>query len=571
MPRPRATLLVILLLLSLPGRTQEAPDGTTDSSTPLPTDLVERVEVRLRQINFLALDRRGNPVADLKPEEIEVRQSGEPQEIAFLDRYRREPLLAGTSAGAQPARPESSGEAPATPSAGSQNPEEEISAPPPARTRGRWLVLFFDNYLSDPLTRQLALESSREFLAQRVEPNDLVQVVVFDGKLEVIQPFTNNPILLESAIHAVASRMDRVVGDRFSDLDDLMDALEGCRNSASAPSCAGGRASAYENDRWRESDALLTALIHVVRSVKAVPDVKALVMFSNGFAREPSAEARDAVRMILGENIARYVVLRDSRRMDELYDVLAGEAAESKVSFFPINPGGRRMTTISADRKGWYDERAIDTSVGDIYRRGDQNFQAALEELSRRTGGRATRSSEVLESLNKAFDLTAGLYSVGYRPEPGPRGAGTGKVKIKILRRGVRAVVPDEVPPPAVRPPLEGELTLEGGACENGRRPVTFQLRLDLSSLEFERVEEELSNNFTLYLRFSDGETGALLDRDFRYLNVSYPRKGFDLQALPDPTLEQQVLVPCRPLVVEIVACDANSGARRIFSKRLPV
>jgi VWFA-related protein len=508
----------------------------------------------LRQVNFLALDRRGNPVTDLKPEEIEVRESGVAQKVVFLDRYRREPLLAGTAA-----RP-----------ADQDPPEEAAPAPPPTRAQGRWLVLFFDNYLSDPLTRHSALESSREFLAQRVEPTDLVQVVVFDGQLEVIQPFTNNPILLESAIHAVASRMDRVVGDRFSDLDDLMDALEGCRNSASAPSCASGRASAYENDRWRESDALLQALIHVVRSVKAVPDVKALVMFSNGFAREPSAEARDAVRMVLGENLARYVVLRDSRRLDELYDLLAGEAAEAKVSIFPINPGARRMTTISAERKGWYDERVIDASLGDIYRRGDQNFQAALEELSRRTGGRATRSSDVLESLNKAFDVTGGLYSVGYRPDSDERGRGTGKVKIKILRRGVKAVVPDEVPRPAARPPLEGELTLDGGPCENGKRPVTFRLRLDLASLEFERVEEEMSNNFTLYLRFSDGETGALLDRDFRYLNVSHARKQFDPRALPDPTLEQQVLVPCRPLVVEIVACDANSGARRTFSKRLP-
>jgi len=308
-----------------------------------------------------------------------------------------------------------------------------------------------------------------------------------------------------------------------------------------------------------------------VRSIKPIPDVKAMVLFSNGFSRVPAAGALAAVRKVLGDSVAQRTQLRGSHGLDDMFDTLAAEAAEAKVSIFPINPGGAtHLQANSAERDGDYRQEVFDPTQTDLFRSSDMNFQAGLEDLARRTGGRATRSTDVLASLNKAFDATAGLYAVGYYPTT-PR-AGSGRVRVKIRRSGVKAYLPRDLPRPIVHSPLGGELTLDGEACnDEGRRLVTMKVRLELATLTFEPVEgKRLSNNFSLFIRFTDETTGTVLDRAFRTFNVTYAKGDMDA-GQPDPALEQQVLVPCRPLVVDVIATDAQSGSRQEFSQRLPI
>ena len=58
-------------------------------STPRAT---ATVEVRLRLIPFYAVDRKGRPVHDLRPDEIEVRIDGQPYPVDHLDRYVFQPF-----------------------------------------------------------------------------------------------------------------------------------------------------------------------------------------------------------------------------------------------------------------------------------------------------------------------------------------------------------------------------------------------------------------------------------------------------------------------------------------------
>lgn len=58
-----------------------------DPSAPIDTGLQEHVTVQLVQINFIAVDRSGRPVLDLKPEEVEITDGREKQRVAFLQPY----------------------------------------------------------------------------------------------------------------------------------------------------------------------------------------------------------------------------------------------------------------------------------------------------------------------------------------------------------------------------------------------------------------------------------------------------------------------------------------------------
>ena len=77
------------------------------NEAPIDTGFQERVTVQLAQINFIAVDRSGRPVLDLRPDEIEIVDGKEKQSVAFLQPYFQ-PMPATSGAPIDPATPPSS-------------------------------------------------------------------------------------------------------------------------------------------------------------------------------------------------------------------------------------------------------------------------------------------------------------------------------------------------------------------------------------------------------------------------------------------------------------------------------
>jgi hypothetical protein len=71
-----ARVVAACILVALGARAPRAADEVATPTEPL----TEKVTVHLVQIPFLATDRNGNPITDLKPEEIVVRTARSPQD-----------------------------------------------------------------------------------------------------------------------------------------------------------------------------------------------------------------------------------------------------------------------------------------------------------------------------------------------------------------------------------------------------------------------------------------------------------------------------------------------------------
>ncbi len=549
-------LAKLFCLLLAVGVAASAPMAQRSDPAPVESGLTERVDVQLFQVNFLATDKKGRPVTDLEMDEIEVIDQRKPQRVAFLEPYYR------------PAAAESN--EPETPSQRSiRAPIPPGSHPPPTPTPERWIMLVFDNYASNQGTRVQSVEAALRYVDEQLRPDDMISVVSFNGELHVFQGFTNDRLRLEAALQETLAHADRAISDRYGELDYLMSAMETCKNDSTPYRCARKLSGGFEFERRREADTLTSALIHLLRSVASIPEAKTMVLFSNGVARSSTADAVDAARVVLGEAEADRMILGQDFKLERWRDKLISAASDARVSIFTINPGGNRGNQlISASRKAPLDE-AVNRFQIDVFRRSDENYQATLGEFARRTGGVASQSPNVHKALTRVIESTAGLYTVGYYPADLNQLSGH-DIKIRIKRKGVKAIWPREVPQQRQRGALLGELSVEPGVCsEENRRLVTVILRLDLHSLSFESIEKQLVNNFSMYLRFLDRERGKTLYHDYRFFNITH---GVDDEAgaRVDPQIEQTVTVPCIPLIVKAAAVDTVSGARLELDRPIP-
>ncbi len=538
------------------GMSASAPVAQQSDPAPVESGLTERVDVQLFQVNFLATDKKGRPVTDLGIDEIEVIDQRKPQRVAFLDPYYR-PVATGSDKSKPPS---------ASPDRAPRHAASSQRTPP---TPERWIMLVFDNYASNQGTRVQAVEAALRYVEEQLRADDMISVVSFNGELHVLQGFTNDRLSLEAALQEVLSHADRAISDRYGELDYLMSAMETCTDESTPYRCARKLSGGFEFERRREADTFVSALVHLLRSVASIPEAKTMVLFSNGVARSSTADAVDAARVVLGEAEADRLIFGQDFKLERWRDKLVSAASDARVSIFTINPGGNRGNhLISASRKAPLDE-AVNRFQIDVFRRSDENYQATLGEFARRTGGVASQSPNVHKALTQVIESTAGLYTVGYYPAKLNRSADH-EVKIRIKRKGVKAIWPREVPQQRRPPALLGELTVKPGACsEQNRRLVTVILRLDLHTLSFESIEQQMVNNFSMYLRFLDRERGETLHHDYRFFNITY---GAEDQAgsRVDPQIEQTVAVPCIPMIVKAAAVDTVSGARLELDRPIP-
>lgn len=529
---------------------------------PVESGFQDHVTVQLAQINFIAVDRSGRPVVDLRPEEIEIVDGREKQRVAFLQPYYRRELL-------PPASPQEA----VRPAVGvTAKPTAAVPGAPDAADIGprRWFLLVFENFLSSSRTRLESIEAARGFVSEKLADSDRVGIVVFDGKLQVLQNYTSDKSKALTAIGNAMQFTEHASEDRTRAVKGLLDAMQHCAtavDASSRPLCAQRVVDEYEDTRIREADSVLKAIGTLLRSSRAVSDPKALVLFTEGFPRDPGQDVRDAAESVMGSEVSRYVTSRRRAELTDKLDDLASAASDAKFSLFTINPGGAsRLSSISAAGGRFADNRQNVLQI-DPYRTAEINAQQSLFEIAERTGGVALQGADVRRELDRIEALTPAIYTVGYYPTLKALLGDQRSVKLRILRKGVRAEYKRETTAPRAVPPLVGALVVEPEACRgDGRRDVIVRLRLERASLAFTRSKKNVTANFAVFTRFvPEGRVFAIFD-DYRLFNVTNTDEEDAAGGISDPTIEQRFTIPCRPMNVLITASDGTTGAIADFS-----
>src|SRR5262245_16758401 len=179
--------IVAVLLLTL--AQQPAVRGGQQDPPPGRPIRIGSEEVLL---DIIARDKKGMPVRDLKPEEVEICEDGVRQTLASF-------RLIETGAGAA---------GPATEEArGKEGAGRELDPSRPINL----VTMVFDNL--DVNGRRLARDAALDFINTGMGANVMVAVFVVNDRFYILQSFTSNREKLRRAVEAATGRAEKQFAD----------------------------------------------------------------------------------------------------------------------------------------------------------------------------------------------------------------------------------------------------------------------------------------------------------------------------------------------------------------------
>jgi VWFA-related protein len=422
--RKKSSLAIILLfslVLNSFSQQQQRPTPGTSAPTAAPQqqqekpadDEVVRITTNLVQVDVTVTDKKGQPVTDLRPEEVEILEDGKPQKVTNFSYVSLEGGRQQAIATTAPA---------------------DKSAPPvpPARLRPeqvqRTIALVVDDLSLSFESTYYTRQALKKFVDQQVQPGDLVAIIRTGGGIGALQQFTSDKRQLYAAIERVRFNLQGRAGVssfapiQGNDSPELPDP-NADDNSDRAVS---RRSAEDELNDFRDdifSIGTLGAINYIVRGMGELPGRKSILLLSEGF----SLYQRD----------------RDNSRFVEALRRLIDIANRSSVVIYTMDARGLQTLGLTAeDNVSGMSQDQINQSLAD---RSARLFdtQDGLNYLARETGGLAIRNTNNLSSgIKRVLDDQKGYYLIGYRPDEATFDPATGRrkfhnLKVKINRPGL--------------------------------------------------------------------------------------------------------------------------------------
>jgi VWFA-related protein len=197
---------------------------------------VFRAQSELVLVDLVVSDKKGNIVQDLKPEDIEVFEDGERQNIVFFDLRKRagskEELISERAVGASPI----------------SDLSFDRRALPTSPVDQGYFVFLFDMQAMDFHGLQRAKDSIRTFINSQLAPTDQVMVATIEPSFRVHLPFTSDPSLMVSALETLSFRAhaDTSISRFVESVEQLFSLLEGIVLDTFDPGDAGGAGGASQ-------------------------------------------------------------------------------------------------------------------------------------------------------------------------------------------------------------------------------------------------------------------------------------------------------------------------------------
>lgn len=332
------------------------------------------VDTNLVIVNVEVRDNSGKAVENLKADDFTVLEDGKPQKIGVFEFQRLE------TERPVPSRPS------LQPRAGEPKPLPKRDITPSSAGQVRYkdrrlMVLFFD-LSSMPQADQIrARNAALKFIDEQMTPSDLVAVMGFSSKLQVMEDFTSDRERLRAAVKGLwigegAELAEEAAQGETEDGEDTGDAF-----------------TADETEfNIFNTDRKLGALESAARMLGSLPEKKALVYFSSGVGRtgmENQSQLRSTVNAAVRANVAFYPV--DARGL--VASAPAGDAARR-------SPRGSSVFSGAAQRG---------------QRERFQNQQETLDTLAADTGGKAMLdSNDLTMGIRQAQRDISSYYILGY-------------------------------------------------------------------------------------------------------------------------------------------------------------
>ena len=406
-------LPLIAFLWTVTVRGQEPPSQEAAAEVQEP---VIRVTTELVELRVVVMDKKGQPVADLKREDFVLLEDGHPQEISFFSAVE-----IGTSEGSEgvtrvaPRR------------SGSLDEPGPIAREPPERT----VMLFVDSLHMSPSSLHRVKESLHDFVDEQMTQQDLAAVVSTRRRLGVTGQFSRNRHVLGYAIDKIspgqpvnpsyftpylAGQIER--GDRLAlqlgmELLAIEDGLPitGPPDTMSSFSPEGPEeeegGDLFDTDllvaltRSRAAQVLAAsshyrqATLSTVKTaadrMASLPGQRLLVLYSDGFTLMDRFGSLDSADLRAAVN----------------------RAVNSGVIIYSIDAKGLQPPPFfNAVSRGGYS-----TSMFSMLSSSEKDFEDGLNALAKDTGGEAFfNTNDLTGALGEALDNNRYYYRLGYYP-----------------------------------------------------------------------------------------------------------------------------------------------------------
>jgi len=361
-------------------------------AVPLLAQTVEKIDVRVINVDVSIVDGSGKAVTDLTRDDFEITEDGQPQTITnFL-------IARGVSA------------------SGGARPTADLQF-------RRRLILIVDNNYIDKTDRDAALRTLDEFIDGTFDGRYDLSLAMIGQQLEIVQPFTSDKALIHTAVKKIRRSattsfrddMDRSMLDdplyqrRGLDVAAAFESRERtARNARSLASTAGGlidAARAFATLAGRKFAVLLTGSVDLNTAFGA-------------FDRGKDRELQDTK---LGTGKLLDSVVREANAANMSIHVLRAAAHSTAVPQHDVNNRSSGRGVEGVNMSGESD--ISDTSTGYTLASG--------------TGGLFLTSNSVRQSFD-TIDAVAGIsYLLGYQP-PHSEDRKYHRIGVRVTRPGVR-------------------------------------------------------------------------------------------------------------------------------------
>ncbi len=369
----------------------------------------EVIDVRVVNLEVVVTDRAGNRVAGLSSEDFRLLVDGEEVPIDYFSE-----VALGLVAGERPK------------AEGSQEAASARSVPSltPGRPAGTSYLVFVDDFFPLRRDRNRVLESLEGEFGQ-LRPEDRMAVVAFDGKrLKMLTSWTNSSGQLTDAFREARGRPAYGLNRRQE--------LQSFRSTQGF----GANERFYENvgerliPEARQYVEMLSSQIQreisaasaTLRSFAMPPGRKVMLLLAGGWPFDPT--------QLAGEDPHVPVLDNEFVRGDQLYHPLADTANLLGYTLYPVDVPGLEGTgpSVSARSPG------VPAGAGLA---AEQEVQAALGMLARRTGGKALLNSKRIRPLETVAADTRSYYWLGFTADR-QRDDAAHKLKIEVRRDGLK-------------------------------------------------------------------------------------------------------------------------------------
>ena len=389
-----ALLLLFCVFPTVPAQTRPVappePQKTSD-------DDVVRITTNLVQVDAV-VTKDGKVVSDLTADDFEIYEDGKKQTITSFAFISNVPA---TTTAEPPAK---------------EKPTAQL-APPPRLNRDnprRTVALVVDDLGLSFESMVHVRHELKKFIAEELQPDDLVAIMRTSGELGALQQFTNDRRLLDRAVGRLRWNICSRTGVSVIPRHDP----EAAPHEESWVACGG---SYYKT---------LKSLQFILDAMGQLPGRKSMVLLSDSLPTESQDVKLEDEALNTFPNTTSFTWALER---------IAEKAIRASVVIYSVDTQGLQYTGITAADNPRMSSSGTMTETTDIMRRRSGLLRARREGgelIARQTGGFQVRNKNSFD-LPRILEDQSGYYLLGYRPTSETFNRRFHHIKAKVKRSGM--------------------------------------------------------------------------------------------------------------------------------------